>query len=428
MRQDLAIKIEFQILPKLSAMNSPQNGEWPPHPDRFFQACVATAAETAQDMSVLKALESQPDILASDAVCDKTPLRYVPENFRRSSGYHTGAAQYSPTVLPEIPSVYYIWRNVETELIPNLTAIVGEITHLGRASSMVIASVIDANTINPNLAPLNGVLKGGEINLRCPYAGRLEELKLAYNAGQRSPQAQYVPYQTINSISPNQPWEDLIVLRPPTQLDGVHSTFWCDKIRRIVMSTIETDIPSIISGHNEDGNINHLHVAWSAIPNVGNKHAHGEILGLGCWIPKGIDDRSVSLLWRALTSCRLDGQKLEADSSDLKSLRFETWSAASKRWATATPIALDRWPKKHTPIETVITNSILNLGLPAPSKVECNAHSFFNGAIPTFKYKTRHGRRFLTHAIIEWDQPVQGPILIGAERYFGSGLCRPILS
>ena len=34
--------------------------------------------------------------------------------------------------------------------------------------------------------------------------------------------------------------------------------------------------------------------------------------------------------------------------------------------------------------------------------------------------------RFLTHAIIRFSQPVEGPVILGAGRFVGLGLCRPI--
>lgn len=34
--------------------------------------------------------------------------------------------------------------------------------------------------------------------------------------------------------------------------------------------------------------------------------------------------------------------------------------------------------------------------------------------------------RFLTHAVIRFSQPVEGPVILGAGRFVGLGLCRPI--
>jgi CRISPR-associated protein Csb2 len=35
--------------------------------------------------------------------------------------------------------------------------------------------------------------------------------------------------------------------------------------------------------------------------------------------------------------------------------------------------------------------------------------------------------RFLTHAVIRFSEPVEGPVILGAGRFVGLGLCRPIV-
>ena len=94
---DVAVQIEFLVTPQLADPASPQYGEWPPAPDRVFQALVATAAETGKDLRILGHLESAPDIQATDATITRAPRRYVPDNFRRSDRYHQGAARYLRT-------------------------------------------------------------------------------------------------------------------------------------------------------------------------------------------------------------------------------------------------------------------------------------------------------------------------------------------
>jgi CRISPR-associated protein Csb2 len=34
--------------------------------------------------------------------------------------------------------------------------------------------------------------------------------------------------------------------------------------------------------------------------------------------------------------------------------------------------------------------------------------------------------RQLTHAVIQFAEPVEGPVLLGAGRFLGLGLCRPL--
>lgn len=414
----IGVQIEFLITPQLSNPSSPKYGEWPPAPDRVFQALVATAAETGQDMNVLSHLESAPAVQASEAVTTPAPVRYVPDNFRRSKRYHQGAAKYLPTVSPDSPIVTYVWDNVPTFAIKPLREIVEQITHIGRASSLTRGTLVESESVVVNWIPD----KHGELLLRVPYHGRLDDLREAYQAGMRSPSAPVSGYRNADNVYPSTQWGDLMVLRPERQLETANTALWSDKMRRAVMSKAEDNMPALIHGHGD-----HRHVAWTAIPDVGHKYASGNILGLGCWLPSDVTLEERGLLGSLLMKVSdLDGIKLNIDQTGLKGLQASTWSQASRVWATTTPTALDRWPKRNKPPEEIVAQSLMSMGLPEPIRVKCDNHSPVIGAANSRKYASRRGNRFITHAVIEWDKPVAGPLLIGADRYFGSGLCRPL--
>lgn len=413
------VQIEFLVAPQLSDPASPRYGEWPPVPDRIFQALVATAAETGQSMEVLQHLESAPALQASNAIITEAPLQYVPDNFRRGKRYHQGAARYLPTVLPENPIVTYLWEDVPPDAIETLTNIVVQVTHIGRASSLVRATVIDPQTVEMNWRPD----PHGYLQLRAPYPGRLEHLKVAYQAGLKSPTAPVFSYKNIKETYPSLNWGDLMVLRPDRQLPIEQTPIWAEKFRSAVMSKADENMPALIHGHD-----NHRHVAWTALPDVGHKYASGGILGLGCWLPGDVTLSERGLLGTLFVQLReVGGVKFELDQVGLKGLQRSTWSYPSKTWASVTPIALDRWPKKNKPAEIVMAESLIKMGLPRPLKVICSNHSPIKNAANPRKYPARKGNRFITHAIIEWEAPVEGPILMGADRYFGGGLCRPIM-
>ena len=364
---DIGVQIEFLVTPQLADPSSPKYGEWPPAPDRVFQALVATAAETGKDIDLLSHFESAPAVQASSAVTSRAPLQYVPDNYRRSNQYHQGAARYLPTVFPDSPTVTYVWKDIPSTAIEPLRDIVQQLTHLGRASSLARGTLVEAESVTVNWVPA----KQGELLLRVPYRGRLNDLREAYQAGIRSPTAPVTGYRNAENVYPTTEWGDLMVLRPDRELDIVSTVIWADKIRRAVMSKAEDTIPALIHGHGD-----HRHVAWTAIPDVGHKYASGRILGLGCWLPADIslDERGLlgSLLMKVSD---LDGIKLQLDSVGLKGLQASTWSRASRLWATTTPIALDRWPKHNKPPEDIIVQSLVSMGLPEPSRVRCENHS-----------------------------------------------------
>ncbi len=414
---EIAVQVEFLTTPQLSDPSFPKYGEWPPAPDRLFQALVATAAETGCDISVLSCLESAPAVKASEAISSHAPLRYVPDNFRRSKRYHQGAARYLPTVLPASPVVTYVWSNVPTSAILPLREIVQNITHIGRASSLARGSLVDAKSVSADWVPDDR----GELLLRVPYPGRLDDLQEAYRAGSRSATAPVVGYRNAKNVYASTEWGDLMVLRPERQLDILNTPMWTDKMRRAVMSKAGDDIPALVHGHDD-----HRHVAWTAIPDVGHRYASGQILGLGCWVPSDITMKERGLIGSLLMKVEdLCGIKMQLDQVGLKGLQASTWSRASHTWASVTPIALDRWPKRKKPAEEIVADSLTALGLPQPTRVSCSGHSPVKGAANPRKYPSRRGNRFISHAVIEWSEPIAGPLLIGADRYFGSGLCRP---
>lgn len=413
----IALQIEFLVTPQLTDPASPRWAEWPPAPDRVFQALVASAAECSLDWEVLRYLEVAPAIAASEALRGRAPPQYMPENFRRGSGYHQGTERYLPTAQPVSPLVTYLWERVPDQAVTALSPIIGRITHIGRASSLVAARLVDPAGVIPDWLPDHW----GEIAMRAPYPGRLDDLCSSFNAGLSGPTAPMQGYRRAERVYPSAGWGELMVLRPERQLDARQTPHWTDRFRRAVMSQAPADMPPLIHGHGDA-----RHVAWAAIPDVGHPYASGGILGLGCWLPVDVTPEERGLLGASLMRVtELDGIRLELDSVGLKGLQPATWGRPARRWTSVTPIALDRWPKKRLTAETILSNSLQKMGLPAPASLECLSYSPIKGSPHASHYPARRGNRFVTHAIIAWDRPVAGPLLIGADRFFGGGLCRP---
>jgi CRISPR-associated protein Csb2 len=408
----IAVQIEFLGAPKLSDPSNPRYAEWPPAPDRVFQALVASAGETGQDMSVLRHLESAPLISCGEAQCSEAPKNFVPRNFESQ---HIGTLVYMPHAMVDNTVVTYAWDIPET-LAPELRPIVEALTYVGRSSSFVRASLV--GEIEPAWVPD----AHGELLMRVPHQGRLDELQTAYQAGRRCPPPRTTGYRRTDTVYPTAGWGELRVLRPKRALDQRDTLVWTDKMRVAVMSNAPADMPSVIHGHD-----NHHHIAWTALPNVGNPYARGEILGLGCWLPTDMTLTDVAILGVSMLRVReIDGVQFELDHVGLKGLQPETWCRASRIWATVTPIALDRWPRRNLTPEESVRQSVEMAGLPSPAEVSVSGVSPWKGAIHSKKWSARKGPRYITHATMVWDQPVAGPMLIGADRYFGGGLCRPL--
>ena len=109
-------------------------------------------------------------------------------------------------------------------------------------------------------------------------------------------------------------------------------------------------------------------------------------------------------------------------------------------WASATPIVLDRHLKRGDDGETlrrIIARACGHAGLPRPVRVITDRLSAVRGMPPARPLRGEPpwarwclprsaASRQLTHAVIEFTEPVEGPVLIGAGRYAGLGLCRAL--
>jgi CRISPR-associated protein Csb2 len=101
-----------------------------------------------------------------------------------------------------------------------------------------------------------------------------------------------------------------------------------------------------------------------------------------------------------------------------------------------TPIVFDRHPKArdkaHCQQETagMIAEACTRIGLPIPREVIISQVSGHLGVPPSFAFprlqRKDGSERRHTHAIVVFDEPVRGPILIGAGRFRGYGALRPM--
>ena len=206
------------------------------------------------------------------------------------------------------------------------------------------------------------------------------------------------------------------------------------------------------SGHRLDGTPSPgPHLAVTPLPFVGAEHADGRIMGLALVLPVGLDQQEAGhclepFLYDSATGlpCEkhrlFDGQwfecgvELETREHPPKSLDPDTWTRESRVWASVTPVVLnrhfdgkDKWEQAADSVKDMCGH----IGLPRPSEVLLHPVSLVEGVphtrdYPKLTHKNGGGRRSHSHAVLVFDEPVRGPVLIGAGRFRGYGLCRPM--
>ena len=435
--------------------------EWPPHPARLLFALVAAAGgeRTADEAVALEWLCSQlpPAIAFSDAQPRSTVEAYVPVNDQAAPRKAQAVAgtlprarqpRTFPCVVPDSPTVAYVWEQAEPDEATRavLASLAGRLVYLGHSSSLVRGRVIDE-------APATALVPGrGDRQLRVPAAGLVRALDGAlarYEAtGVRGPlPCDYATYgppaQAEERPTPGSVFDEIVVLR---RKDGARLPLAaCEQValslRAAVMSEVPDPIPELICGHQPDGApLEEPHVAFVALPDVGHRHATGSLLGVCAVLPRALQDPARDLLVRTLGHiCELrishdvlwhiEPARIDAQLPVSNGLLAETWTRPARRYATATPIEFDRYldDRLGEEAEQVIATSVLRIGLPRPVRVSLSPVSALvgGGHIGDVRRVGSRPQRPLIHAILDFGEPVRGPVILGSGRYRGLGLCRP---
>ncbi|MFZ2642814.1 MAG: type I-U CRISPR-associated protein Csb2 [Verrucomicrobiia bacterium] len=373
-------------------------------------------------------------------------------------------ARHFPTVTPISDTVFLRWPvPVPADKSSALERVCRKVTYVGHSSSPVQCWLVGSKAaveLKPDLKP--GGAGSSRIRLRVTTAGRFDELKTRFAAGFRPTPSLWAGYEKCVQEMPQPSVRttcfdpQLFVLRQTGgRRFGLSATLQVTRaLRDTLMAKCPLQpVPEWISGHAPDGKPSERdHIAFAPLPHVGHEHADGHLLGLALAVPRNVAADEQASCWRGLllddtgSSLPLDLKlgplgvmTIELDDGGHRTAALfpETWTGTDKparRWASVTPVAFDRHPKDAkgwSEIEATIIAACVRIGLEeAVQSVVLSPVSLFIGSptnrgFPNLKRKAG-GNIHHTHVVITFKEPVIGPVLLGAGRYRGYGLCRPL--
>lgn len=449
-----------------------EEGEWPPFPSRLLSALVAAdgtdvASEdryrrtTGSELRVLERL-GPPKIYADAEPCHQVlNHRYIVGASIAKAQHHQYVARGGVLVRPGVRvsmrqrKVCFLWNaQIDPDTIIALQYRAARVGYLGCSDSPVRVRVADVlpdefrgqNPYRPNSA--------GGIEIGVPSSGHVQSLDAMYsdwmNRGANVSRYQYRTLERrVRYTSPLHPilpdrGKVVVWLRLKTPLPGRHVSEISARFKDAVLSQfnrIYGEPPAILHGHGFKKSGYNL-ARFLALPDVGSANSRGRIHGLALWVPPGVEPEAARKIADATKSVRrLVGKGIDvlvavrSDSSDSRYGHYvggpwvanpRRWIKRSRQWVTAIPAIHERYG--HLSLDE-IARWCVHAGYPKPVSYRSSRLSLISGGLrlaPTEVPRPGRAVKPYSHLELYFTEPVMGPVVIGAGRQRGFGLCAPV--
>jgi len=392
-----------------------------------------------------------------------------------------------PMALPHRDLVVMLWSEEAPKGVANaLDRVAARVARLGHSSSLVSMRVTDGRRESEQEGLERWRTSDeGDHMLRVPADGQLERLEDAH-ALHRQVEPRVLPaaHVAYSHREPRPPRDDVagavfassgwLVFRVVPPPEGGTRTLLhlslaqqvARAMRNTLRSVVNGDLPEELLGHASGGGPSAKpHLAIVPLADVGHPHASGSILGIALVPPAGLDAYVRGDLLRAVGLTEAEAADDQSDpsgglpvlklkmgragclylqrlqeGSQTMTLQPARWTRIARRWSSVTAITLDRNPgnlRSRDPevisralasAEGTIAAACVHVGLPEPQAVWIHQRSVTDGAPAAERFMPypsddRGPRRVCVHAEVLFAEPVRGPVLLGAGRYLGIGLC-----
>lgn len=432
--------------------------EWPPAPARVLAAMVAADGTRDRcrltDGSELEWFEQlPPPVIHAHATPWQQTLRpryVVMQGAGVRKGAHMEYVGRTGTLIrpgvrasPRDPRIHYVWDTVVPgDTLEALRTRAARIGYLGASDSPVRVRV---GTSRPANVPVGRPFvpdPDGELRIRVPNAGDVRILDRIFDAwragGAHVSKLQFpalrheARYRPPGSAGTEDRGEVVAWLRLDRAIMGRRIAAVTSLFKRAVLRQYEDRIsepPPVLHGHGFEAKGYDL-ARFLALPDAGHPRSRGRIHGLALWVPAGTDSETRMLARSCVHAIsRLSGAGVDVSvqphggESRPLAAHPERWSRASRRWATVFPAVHER----RGPLDlAAVSRWCEHAGLPAPSAFRSARSPLVPGGVDLAPVEVnRPGRPAMPYSHVElwFDAPVRGPVVIGAARQRGLGLC-----
>lgn len=437
--------------------------EWPPHPSRLFSALAAAWGDSGAEESLVPALswlegQNPPKIYAGTCSPRKLVQAFVPVNDHRSlPEERSRKSRTFPSATLSDPDVYFVWdASPPPEVMPALEEILKRTSAVGHSSSLVAVEVADTIPQNGRIVWAPNASAG--VRMRVAHEGRLKDLIERYKRFKTDPNkihrppagksALYAEPPEAQAGAPQGAFDRMIVLRredgPRTSLRSTLSI--TGALRKSMLERGPQPPPEYLSGHAPESTPENplrserSHVAFVPLAFIDAAHATGEILGAALLLPNTLALQEAAVCWSVAEGIKELGMPWGAWRVSLtdaeerrRTLLPEMWTRRWDLWSTVTPFVFDRYPKDpygEEP-EQVVREAFVRTGLPTPANVALHYNPWHIGVpkaplFPAAPPRPGKPRRYHCHVLARFEQPIRGPVVAGAGRYYGYGLFAPL--